>query len=102
MSFARRFARRHRPIGDTSIRYGGRTIEVRIILNTDRDPNVLCELAKKHLRGPNLDMCVVAVSHFDPVAAAHLWQAVDRKNDQELAAIMDATHDLPTEGPDGN
>lgn len=83
---ARRAANKARALGSDArlqgaeLRYGGRTVMFQVLLNTDADEAELfrrVEALKRSavLRGPKLDMVIVAVSEVDSEQAAGLWSA---------------------------
>lgn len=63
------------------VRYGGRTLEIRAVINTDREPMAIVEAVKAAARGPKLDMVVVTAGEVEAEAAANLWDAVMRASE---------------------
>ncbi|HEX9642299.1 MAG TPA: hypothetical protein VGB13_13425 [Candidatus Krumholzibacteria bacterium] len=61
MSFKRRIERRKAATGEWDLRYGGRTVEARLYINTDEDLEVIKERLIKLARGPRLDMAVIGL-----------------------------------------
>lgn len=59
-------------------RHGGRTVELRIYINTGRDLPALTAMVRELqsstvIRGPAKDQILIALSEVDPVDAASLW-----------------------------
>lgn len=53
--------------------HGGRTLEVRIYVNTDEPAEALLARLQGPAQGPELRMVLFAISEIDPAAAEKLW-----------------------------
>lgn len=83
MSFKRRLERKKQGTGDWDIRYGGRTVEVRMFINTDDDLETIKERMLKLARGPRLDMALIGISEFEG-DNSELWKKVHDTADATL------------------
>jgi hypothetical protein len=64
------------------LRYGGRTLEVKVYLNTEGDPHEIAERVKRAASGPKMDMAIVLVGDVDKEQAEGLWSAVFGASEQ--------------------
>jgi hypothetical protein len=57
------------------VRHGGRTLEVRVFVNTDEDDWVVAERVRQAARGPKQAMAVITVADVPVERAVPLWEA---------------------------
>jgi hypothetical protein len=57
------------------IRFGGRTLEVRVFVNTDEEDWVVAERVRQAARGPKQAMAVITVADVPVERATPLWEA---------------------------
>ena len=60
------------------IRYEGRTLEVKVYVNTDADPHEIAYRVREAVRGPKKDMAMVMVGDVPKEQAEPLWAAMFR------------------------
>ncbi len=60
-------------IGETDVRFGGRTIEVRVFVNTDEPAEVVGARVQAAAKGPGLRMAAALVGELDAEQAAEVW-----------------------------
>ena len=56
------------------VRYGGRTLRVEILINTDESESVVAQRVQAAAKGPKACMAVVSVGTCDPDEAAVVWE----------------------------
>jgi hypothetical protein len=62
-------------IGDTGIRYGGRTLKFDILINTDEDQRVVAQRLHEAAKGPKKAMTLIMATVVDPDEAKVVWDS---------------------------
>jgi hypothetical protein len=57
------------------VRFGGRTLEVRVFVNTDEEDWVVAQRVREAARGPKQAMAVITVADVPVERAVPLWDA---------------------------
>ena len=83
MSLKRRIERKKQSTGEWDVRYGGRTVEVRMFINTDDELEVIKERLLKLARGPRLDMALIGIGEFEG-DKSELWKKVHDMADETI------------------
>lgn len=63
-------------IGQTDVRFGGRTVEVRVFVNTDEDEAVVGARVQAAAKGPQLRMAAALVSVLEAEQASAVWDTL--------------------------
>lgn len=63
-------------IGDPTVRYDGRTIEVKVVVNTDESVETVIARLIPAGKGPGKRMVVISGGVVEPEAAATFWNGV--------------------------
>lgn len=63
-------------VGDTTVKFGGRTLEVKILINTDESLNDVVSRLLAPARGPAKRMVVVTGGEIDIEAGKKFWEDV--------------------------
>lgn len=63
-------------IGDTEVKHGGRTLDFKVLVNTDEPIEQVLMRIKTAAQGPNLSMAMVAGGELEPEDAAKVWEAL--------------------------
>lgn len=86
-SFARKQRRAKERLGDVGVRYGGRTVEVRVFLNTDETVAAVVERLRKAAQGPNLKMALLMGSLSEN--ASELWETVAKSAERQVVSDIE-------------
>jgi hypothetical protein len=60
-------------VGDTTVKFSGRTLEIRVVINTDESAEQVAARAHAAAKGPKQRMCVITAGEFDKEAAERFW-----------------------------
>lgn len=71
-----RRANRAKGIGDLEVRHGGRTLDFKVLVNTDEPIEEVLRRIKQAAQGPNLSMTMVAGGELEPGDAVKVWEAL--------------------------
>ncbi len=63
-------------IGATDVRFDGRTIEVRVFVNTDEPAEVVGARVQAAAKGPQLRMAAALVSELNAEQSAKVWEGL--------------------------
>lgn len=80
----RRAAKNGPKLEGAEIRYGGRTLELRVYVNTDEAPEVVYERVRHAVKSaPNCPMTVITCGEVPVDQAEGLWEATIRALEQQ-------------------
>lgn len=63
-------------VGDTEVKHGGRTLDFKVLVNTDEPIEQVLMRIKTAAQGPNLSMAMVAGGELEPEDAVKVWEAL--------------------------
>jgi hypothetical protein len=63
-------------VGDMEVRYGGRTLQLTVVINTDETIEEVTMRIKSAASGPRQRMCVVGGGIVDDQMAKEFWEGV--------------------------
>lgn len=63
-------------VGDTEVKYDGRTLDFKVLVNTDEPIEQVLIRIKEAAQGPKLCMVMVAGGVLEPEDAVKVWEAL--------------------------
>ena len=63
-------------IGDAEVKYDGRTLDFKVLVNTDEPIELVLIRIKEAAQGPGLRMTMVAGGELEPDDAKKVWEAL--------------------------
>jgi hypothetical protein len=63
-------------IGDLEVKHGGRTLDFKVLVNTDEPIEEVLMRIREAAQGPNLKMVMVAGGELEPADAIKVWEAL--------------------------
>lgn len=60
-------------VGDMEVRFGGRTLQLTVVINTDESVEEVVQRVRKAASGPHLRMAVVGAGIVEAEKAAEYW-----------------------------